>query len=146
MDEIIEFAGLGESIDMPVRFFSTGMHARLGFAIAVNVDPEIILIDEVLSVGDEEFQQRGLSRMRSLQEEGRTMILVTHSLDAARSFCDRALVLSHGRCTFDGPMASASDAYESSRRSEVASSASMMTDRTPGQGDALATDGAGGTK
>ena len=102
IDEIIDFSGLEESIDLPVRFFSSGMYARLGFSVAVHVDPEIILIDEVLAVGDAQFQEKCLVRMRELRSEGRSMVLVTHSPAQAHGFADRTLVLDHGRLAYDG--------------------------------------------
>ena len=105
LDEIIAFAGLEESIDAPVRFYSSGMYARLGFAVAVNVDPDIVLIDEVLAVGDSEFQERCISRMELMKDEGRTMILVTHSREQANSFAQRTIALNHGRVVYDGPSA-----------------------------------------
>lgn len=108
VEEIIEFSGLEDSIDMPVRFYSSGMYARLGFSVAVHVDPEILLIDEVLAVGDVEFQEKCLVRMQELRTEGRSMILVTHSPDQAQQFADRVLVLDHGRLVHDGPFPSES--------------------------------------
>lgn len=116
MDDIVSFAGLEDHIDMPVRFYSTGMNARLGFAIAINVEPEIMLIDEVLAVGDNDFQVRCLERMRELKQDGRTMILVTHSLAQAQSFCQRAIVLDHGNCTYDGEVSGAQEPYAASTR------------------------------
>lgn len=116
MSDIEEFSGLGRQFDTPVRFYSTGMYSRLGFAIAVHVEPEIVLLDEVLAVGDREFQERGRARMSQMKSEGRTMVLVTHSLDEAASFCDRAIVLDHGRCTFDGNVSEAECAYAKSSR------------------------------
>lgn len=101
--EIIDFSGLDDAIDMPVRFYSSGMYARLGFSVAVHVDPEILLIDEVLAVGDSEFQEKCLARMQCLRAEGRSMILVTHSSDQARQFADRVLVIDRGMLIHDGP-------------------------------------------
>jgi ABC-2 type transport system ATP-binding protein len=111
LDEIVEFSGVGDLIDTPVRFYSSGMAARLGFAVAVHVEPEIVLIDEVLAVGDAGFQEKCLARMAQMRDEGRTLILVTHSLAQAQSFCSRALVMDHGRLIFDGPAADAGAAY-----------------------------------
>lgn len=102
IDEIIDFSGLEVSIDMPVRFYSSGMYARLGFSVAVHVDPEILLVDEVLAVGDAEFQKKCLAKMQRLRREGRSMILVTHSADQAQAFSDRVLLLSHGALLHDG--------------------------------------------
>jgi ABC-2 type transport system ATP-binding protein len=117
LGEIVEFSGIGDQIDIPIRFYSTGMLARLGFAIAVNVDPEIVLVDEVLAVGDRDFQERSLTRMKELKNDGRTLVLVTHSLADAMAFCDRGIVLDHGHCTFDGPVVQAGHAFAESRRS-----------------------------
>lgn len=114
MDEILEFASLVEFADMPVRFYSSGMTARLGFSVAVHVQPEVLLLDEVLAVGDAGFQEKCLRRMQALRDEGRTMILVTHSWTQAEGFCDRAIVLSRGRLVFDGPVEESYGAFEHS--------------------------------
>ena len=116
LEAIVDFAEVADFLDTPVKFYSSGMTVRLGFAIAVNVDPEILLVDEVLAVGDESFQSKCLDRMRTLQQEGRTIVLVTHSLSQARDFCDRAVVLDHGRTLFDGDVEGASEAYHGSSR------------------------------
>ena len=116
LDRIVAFAEVEDFLDTPVKFYSSGMTVRLGFAIAVNVDPEILLVDEVLAVGDESFQTKCLDRMRELQSAGRTIVLVTHSLQQAMDFCTRALVLDHGLAVYDGPMAGATEAYHASSR------------------------------
>jgi ABC-2 type transport system ATP-binding protein len=95
-DAIVDFSELEEFIDGPVKFYSSGMYVRLGFAVAVNVDPDILVIDEVLAVGDERFQRKCIDRVKLFQQEGRTILLVTHSPDQVRTICDRAVVLSHG--------------------------------------------------
>ncbi len=95
-DAIVDFSELEEFIDGAVKFYSSGMYVRLGFAVAVNVDPDILVIDEVLAVGDERFQRKCIDRVKAFQKEGRTILLVTHSPDQVRSICDRAIVLSHG--------------------------------------------------
>jgi ABC-2 type transport system ATP-binding protein len=95
-DAIVDFSELEEFVDTPVKFYSSGMYVRLGFAVAVNVDPDILVIDEVLAVGDERFQRKCIDRVKLFQQEGRTILLVTHSPDQVRSICDRAVVLSHG--------------------------------------------------
>ena len=94
---IVAFAELENFMDNQVKFYSSGMLVRLGFAVAVHVDPDILLIDEVLAVGDEAFQARCLERVRQFQREGRTIVLVTHALDTVRQVCDRAVMLDHGR-------------------------------------------------
>jgi ABC-2 type transport system ATP-binding protein len=96
-DDIVAFAELEEFMDNQVKFYSSGMLVRLGFAVAVHVDPEVLLIDEVLAVGDESFQRRCLDRVRRFQSEGRTIVLVTHTLDVVRQVCDEAVMLEHGR-------------------------------------------------
>jgi ABC-type polysaccharide/polyol phosphate transport system ATPase subunit len=101
-DAIVDFSELEEFIDGPVKFYSSGMAVRLGFAVAVNVDPDILVIDEVLAVGDERFQRKCLDRVSQFQDEGRTILLVTHSADTVRSICDRGVVLSHGQLVAEG--------------------------------------------
>ena len=101
-DEIVAFAELEKFIDMQVRHYSSGMYVRLGFAVAVNVDPDILLVDEVLSVGDEAFQRKCLERVKLMQDEGRTILFVTHAADLVRRVCDRAVVLDHGRLVVEG--------------------------------------------
>jgi ABC-2 type transport system ATP-binding protein len=95
-DDIVAFAELEDFMDNQVKFFSSGMLVRLGFAVAVHVDPEVLLVDEVLAVGDEAFQAKCLDRVRLFQREGRTIVLVTHALDTVREICDRAAMLHHG--------------------------------------------------
>ncbi len=100
-DAIVDFSELEEFIDGPVKFYSSGMYVRLGFAVAVNVDPDILVVDEVLAVGDERFQRKCIDRVKLFQKEGRTIMLVTHSPDQVRAICDRAVVLSHGNLMSD---------------------------------------------
>ncbi|MGY1754927.1 ABC transporter ATP-binding protein [Blastococcus sp. SYSU D01042] len=101
-DEIVDFSGIESFIDTQVKFYSSGMYVRLAFAVAVHVDPEILLVDEVLSVGDEPFQRKCLDRIRRFQREGRTIVFVSHGLDQVRQLCDRAVLLDHGRQLVDG--------------------------------------------
>ncbi len=102
-DEIVAFSELEKFIDMQVRHYSSGMYIRLGFAVAVNVDPDILLVDEVLSVGDESFQRKCLERVAEFQRDGRTILFVTHAADLVRRVCDRGLVLDHGALVADAP-------------------------------------------
>jgi ABC-2 type transport system ATP-binding protein len=102
-DDIVDFSELEEFIDGQVKFYSSGMYVRLGFAVAVNVNPDILVVDEVLAVGDERFQRKCIERVKDFQREGRTILLVTHSPDQVRSICDRAVVLSHGDVVNEGP-------------------------------------------
>ena len=92
-DAIVDFSGIEKFIDTQVKFYSSGMYVRLAFAVAVHVDPDLMLVDEVLAVGDEPFQRKCMDRIRSFQSEGRTIILVTHALDQVAELCDRAVVL-----------------------------------------------------
>jgi ABC-2 type transport system ATP-binding protein len=101
-DAIVDFSGIEKFIDTQVKFYSSGMYIRLAFAVAVHVDPDILLVDEVLAVGDEPFQRKCMDRIRSFQHEGRTIVLVTHALDQVAELCDRALVLEHGHIVHDG--------------------------------------------
>jgi ABC-type polysaccharide/polyol phosphate transport system ATPase subunit len=102
VDDIIAFAQLERFADNPVKTYSSGMYARLGFSIAVNVDPDVLLVDEVLAVGDESFRSRCYERMLAFREAGKTLILVTHDLGAIASFCDRAIWLDEGRIRDEG--------------------------------------------
>ncbi|TPX03438.1 ABC transporter ATP-binding protein, partial [Schumannella luteola] len=101
-DEILEFSGIGDFIDTQVKFYSSGMYVRLAFAVAINTDPDILLVDEVLAVGDEAFQRKCLDKIREFQQQGRTIVLVTHSLGQVLELCDRAVVLHHGKVAADG--------------------------------------------
>jgi ABC-2 type transport system ATP-binding protein len=102
-DDIVAFAELERFIDMQVRHYSSGMYVRLGFAVAVNVEPDILLVDEVLAVGDEAFQRKCIERVKQFQKEGRTILFVTHAADLVRRICDRAIVLDHGKMVIDAP-------------------------------------------
>jgi ABC-2 type transport system ATP-binding protein len=95
-DEIVAFAELEQFIDNQVKFYSSGMYVRLGFAVSVNVDPDVLVVDEVLAVGDENFQRKCLDRIKEFQNEGRTILFVTHAADLVRQVCDRAVVLNGG--------------------------------------------------
>jgi ABC-2 type transport system ATP-binding protein len=101
-DDIVDFAEIPEFIDQQVKHYSSGMFARLGFAVAINVEPDILLVDEVLSVGDEAFQRKCIDRIRRLQRDGRTILVVSHATDLVRQICDRAVVLDHGRKIAEG--------------------------------------------
>ena len=100
-DDIVEFAGLEQFIDEPVKHYSSGMYVRLGFAVAVNLEPDVLLVDEVLAVGDELFQLKCMSRIKQFQDEGRTIVLVTHAAETVRQVCSRAIVLDHGNMVID---------------------------------------------
>ena len=102
LEKIIEFSELGEYIDNPVRTYSSGMYMRLAFSVAINVDAEILLIDEILSVGDQHFQEKCFEKMRQLRKEGKTMVFVTHSMESVKQLCDRAIWLYDGQVKMDG--------------------------------------------
>jgi lipopolysaccharide transport system ATP-binding protein len=112
MDAIIEFSELEEFIDQPLRVYSTGMTSRLGFSVAVHVDPEVLILDEVLAVGDGAFQAKGLKRIEQMARSGITLLFVSHSLGSVRSFCDRAIWLDHGKLVEDGPSDRVVEHYE----------------------------------
>ena len=112
-DTIVEFAEVGEYIDQPVRSYSSGMKARLGFAVNVNIRPEILIVDEALSVGDKDFREKCQKKVREIiEKEGVTLLFVTHATATARDFCDRGIVMVKGRMTFDGDIDEAIKIYE----------------------------------
>jgi lipopolysaccharide transport system ATP-binding protein len=111
LDAIADFAELGEFMDVPVKSYSSGMYARLGFAVAVDVEPEILIVDEVLAVGDERFQEKCLERIRAIRRAGCTLLHVSHSATQVAALCERVVVLDGGRVVFDGPPAEAIAAY-----------------------------------
>lgn len=102
LDEIIDFSGVQKFIDTPVKFYSSGMKVRLGFSVAAHLEPEILIIDEVLAVGDFEFQAKCLGKMREVSSRGRTVLFVSHNLEAIKSLCNRSILLDNGGLTFDG--------------------------------------------
>ena len=101
-DEIVEFSGVERFLDTPVKRYSSGMHVRLGFSVAAHLEPDILLVDEVLAVGDGEFQRKCLGAMRDVASEGRTVVFVSHNLHAVQRLCDRAFLLDSGRIVMDG--------------------------------------------
>ena len=110
-DEIVEFADVERFLDTPVKRYSSGMQVRLAFAVAAHLEPEILLVDEVLAVGDAEFQEKCLGKMRDVTQAGRTVVFVSHNLAAVRSLCTRALLLEQGKLLFDGPAEEAIGRY-----------------------------------
>ncbi len=111
MERIVEFSDLGDFIDVPLKSYSSGMLARLGFAIAADVEPNVLLIDEVLAVGDERFQAKCRDRIGAIRRGGCTVLYVSHDLGSVAETCGRALVLHHGRLVFDGASAAAIARY-----------------------------------
>lgn len=102
LERIIEFSGLREFIDTPVRTYSSGMYMRLGFAVAINVDAEILLIDEILAVGDSEFQNKCFNELRAIKERGKTIVIVSHSLDQIEAICDKCYWINDGSVQMEG--------------------------------------------
>ena len=111
IDDIIEFSELGEFIESPVRTYSSGMYMRLAFSIAVNVEADILLIDEILAVGDAHFQAKCLDKMKELKKQGKTMVFVSHSMSQVKSFCDRAIWLYNGEIKMDGTVDEVCEEY-----------------------------------
>ena len=111
VDEIIEFSELGEFIDSPVRTYSSGMYMRLAFSVAINVDADILLIDEILAVGDQHFQDKCFAKLEELKESDKTIVIVTHSLDQVRKLCTRAIWIYNGEVRLDGKPDKVVDEY-----------------------------------
>jgi ABC-type polysaccharide/polyol phosphate transport system ATPase subunit len=111
LDDVIKFSELEEFIDNPVRTYSSGMYMRLAFSVAINVDADILLIDEILAVGDQHFQEKCYNKMRELKKEGKTIVLVTHSMATVNEFCDRAVWLNDGHIQMDGPSKEVTEEY-----------------------------------
>jgi ABC-type polysaccharide/polyol phosphate transport system ATPase subunit len=126
-DEIVSFAELEEFIDAPVKTYSSGMYMRLGFAVAINVDPDVLLVDEVLAVGDQSFTNKCLDKFDELRRGGRTILIVTHSLDVVTRFCEEALWLDEGQVRGHGAPQQVIDAYLAA----VAQTDHQMHERTP---------------
>lgn len=110
--DIVNFAALGEYIDQPVRTYSSGMKARLGFSINVNIKPDILIVDEALSVGDEEFKKKCITRINELLANSNiTLMFVTHAINTAKAFCTRGIVMNNGQSVYDGPIEQAINQY-----------------------------------
>jgi len=111
-DEIVEFAGIGKFLDTPVKYYSSGMYVRLAFSVAAHMEPDILIVDEVLAVGDAEFQKKSLGKMEeATKHEGRTILFVSHNMDAIKSLCSRCILLSGGRVEEIGPTAEVVASY-----------------------------------
>jgi ABC-type polysaccharide/polyol phosphate transport system ATPase subunit len=117
-DEIVDFSGVEQFIDQPVKNYSSGMYVRLGFAIAINVDPDILVVDEVLAVGDAEFQEKCFQKFRDFKVAGKTVILVSHSMPTVQEMCDHTAWLDHGVLKAVGPAESTIHAYLESLKIE----------------------------
>src|ERR1700724_3532110 len=112
MSSIVEFSGVGRYVDVPVKRYSSGMYVRLGFAIAAHLDPDILLLDEVLAVGDAAFQAKCIERIAELRKSGRTIVFVSHDVASVYRLCDRAILMSHGCILSDGAPRQVIDEYE----------------------------------
>lgn len=134
-DEIVAFAGLEKFIDTPVKNYSSGMYVRLGFSIAINVDPDILLIDEILAVGDAEFQRKCSDKFAELRAQGKTIVIVTHALTTVRELCDHVALLEHGHLRAQGPATEVVDRYmgdvfaEEETREDVPAAGAARVDR-----------------
>jgi ABC-2 type transport system ATP-binding protein len=128
-DDIVEFSGIADFIDTQVKFYSSGMYVRLAFAVAVHVDPDLLLVDEVLAVGDEAFQQKCLDKIRSFQQEGRTIVLVTHTMSQITDLCTRGIVLAKGSMVFDGAPTDAVELLRGGFRSQRELEAARAAER-----------------
>ena len=111
LDEIIEFSELADFIDNPVRTYSSGMYMRLAFSVAINVDADILLIDEILAVGDQHFQDKCFSKLEELRDSDKTIVIVTHNLNSVRKLCNRAIWINNGEVKMDGKCNDVVDAY-----------------------------------
>jgi lipopolysaccharide transport system ATP-binding protein len=128
-DEIVAFAEIERFIDTPVKHYSSGMYVRLAFAVAAHLEPEILVVDEVLAVGDIAFQQKCMGRMGEVARGGRTILFVSHNMAAIQQLCSRAVVLDSGRVLINGPTSTAMNAYLDSIRSAQSNPLHLRTDR-----------------
>ena len=115
-DEIVEFSGLGDFLDIPIKNYSSGMAARLGFSIATAVDPDILICDEVLAVGDYLFQKKCEKKMNELRDKGATLLYVSHAIESVKDVCDHALWLSEGKIVMKGSVDTVCDSYMEQRK------------------------------
>lgn len=110
-DNIVDFAELWEFIDQPVKHYSSGMYLRLAFAVAVHIDPQILIVDEILAVGDASFQKKCLKKMKEFHQNGVTILMVSHALNAVEDFCQRGVYINKGKLLYNGPVKEAIEAY-----------------------------------
>lgn len=125
-DEIVEFSELGKFINVPLKNYSSGMRARLGFSIATAVEPDVLILDEVLSVGDAKFRTKSLKKVQSMFEKGVTVIFVSHSIEQVKAICDTAILLDHGKIIAKGDVEEVSDIYDKMTRGVKDSKAKAM--------------------
>lgn len=125
-DEIVEFSELGKFINVPLKNYSSGMRARLGFSIATAVEPDVLILDEVLSVGDAKFRTKSLKKVQSMFKQGVTVIFVSHSIEQVKAICDTAILLDHGKIIAKGDVEEVSDIYDKMTRGVKDSKAKAM--------------------
>lgn len=122
LDEIVEFSGCAKYLDTPTKRYSSGMTVRLGFAVAAHLQPEVLIVDEVLAVGDASFQEKCIGKMSDMGAEGRTVIFVSHNMAAIEKLTEKCVVISQGQCVYEGPSAIAVDTYLKRRKHEIGES------------------------
>ena len=133
LDEIIEFAGVARYVDTPVKRFSSGMKVRLGFAVAAHLEPEILVVDEVLAVGDAEFQKKAIGKMKDVsRREGRTVLFVSHNMASIQNLCSKLIVLENGSITYNGDVKQGIQQYLISAKRETTNNLASRKDRTGG--------------
>jgi len=118
MEEIIEFTELGKFIDIPIRSYSSGMHVRLGFSVAIHIDPDILIVDEALSVGDAAFQEKCMNRIQEIKSKGVTFLIVSHNIDTAQTLCDELVWLDRGCMKMKGGTDEVASAYKASQKKQ----------------------------
>ncbi len=131
-DEIVEFSGVQKFIDTPVKHYSSGMYVRLAFAVAAHLEPEILIIDEVLAVGDAEFQKKCMGKMKDVAEKGRTVLFVSHNMAAVKSLCTKGIVMDHGQCVFHGEINDVVNYYFNSETNDSIFHHNGSLDEAPG--------------
>ena len=129
LDEIIAFAEIDRFIDTPVKQYSSGMYVRLAFSVAAHLEPEILIVDEVLAVGDTAFQKKCLGKMGDVAQQGRTILFVSHNMSLIQTLCQRGILLQHGRLVYDGPIQSTVDSYMKTLENLTTDDLSKRTDR-----------------
>ena len=134
-DAIVDFSGVGQFLDTPVKRYSSGMYVRLAFGVAAHLRSEIMIVDEVLSVGDSEFQQKCLGKMHDVSADGRTVLFVSHNMQAVANLCRRGIVLRKGKVVYDGEVKGAIDEYMSSYSTLDSEDAQLTPDQRPGSGE-----------
>ena len=140
LDEIVEFSELERFIDLPIRTYSAGMHMRLGFSVAVNIDAEVLLLDEVFAVGDEAFQRKCINRILEFKQQGKTIAFVSHSAAALERMCDRAILLRQGSLEYDGETSEAIRRYQERSRAKKNPAERAAGLREWGSGEARVAD------